>query len=662
MRTFSRGGVGGSGGIDKGFQNIGNSAQTAAKDMKSFNSEARNTDRSLGSLGKSGIVASKGLSGVAGSMRDVKTVAKGAIGIPAVIAALGAVPAVATAAAGATAQLGLALGQAGAGFALIGGAATAGAVGGLKAYSSAIMKAATDTRDAWVSSNEKAAEALEKQRTAILTASSASKEFNTQINSTIIQLTKTEAAIGKASFPTITREMGAWTGILRQLTPAIANTAGAITDIAGGFSRFVRTAEGGRALQRTFEFVNSSTIKAATAIDHLGRAGFRAFQLLIPGASRLQNSIVGVARSIDQWTSKSRNMNQLAGVFRTLETRMNQTITVAKNFGQGIIGVFSALNAQGGPDRLMKGLVGLSGAFQQTMSASGRGRQAIIQFMNAAQPALNSMGGLAKEAAVQFLALANNVVKAGQRSGGIGTLATVINSVANSLKPIRLLLQETFIAMGPVLADLLPDLAKLAQTFLGSTGVLVRYLRSVDSILEAFNSLPPGVRRTVAEIVAFNAAMKLTTGQSIPSLVGGLGSVVTSVGIMAGQWRIMSALTKQTPGHFRGVAAGARGLGAAFTALKIATVAGQLAILHTALGALGGAIGRANPPAGKLAASLNNVRSVGLVRSHQHSGKGQSGVCCSGAASWWSSSFAGKSGPEFKADGAAGIPEFQRDK
>jgi hypothetical protein len=435
-----------------------------------------------------------------------------------VIAAIGGIPAVATAAAGATAQLALGLGQGLAGGAAVGIPAIYGAVGALKAYTAAISSTVSASREAYFTLNEQREEQLEQQRATILNTQ-ASQRFNQQIDRTTIALSRWQALIGRAAFPIFTRELRAWTNLMPTYNDYLSQTVTELARIGGGFSRWLRHAQDGRLLQETFQFINASAQNAARTLDHLGRAGGRTFQLLIPYATNLQERIVGVARAIDRWTQQDQNMQRLNGIIEGMYSRFNQLLRIVRNFGSGLVGVFTALWNQGGPQRLMNGLEGLSEGFDRLMAKGNGARQAIGNFMNRSQPALNQLWKLTGEVVVEFGKLANNVVKAGQAGGKMGTLAEVIAGIRKSIGPLRKMFQETFIALAPVLARLTPELVKFMTVFLGSTGPLVTFLRAATTLLRIFNSMPGPVKTLVANLVALKAILG---GLGIGSLVGSL--------------------------------------------------------------------------------------------------------------------------------------------
>lgn len=302
--------------------------------------------------------------------------------------------------------------------------------------------------------------------------------------------------------------------------PRLAQTSEAAV---AGLGRAFDTVSGllaGRAEQggiNTFlEAVRRNSETAYEAAGRLTLALFNVFSRTIPFGEKLIDITADLITRFHEWTRNVSGQNTidqfLAGAYRQFQRLMQ----VTQNLGAALGNLFVGLGAgSGGLTRAMQSLVGFSEALRRASENTGR----MSSFMKAAQPALSAMYKLGGEAARQVLILANNLIKAGQQGGKIGTLAKVINALAASLKPIRVLLQETFVALGPVLADLIPDVVKFLGNFLGETGGLVRFLSAIDGILEAFNALPAPIREAAAEMVFWGTVLK---GLGITAIVGTL--------------------------------------------------------------------------------------------------------------------------------------------
>ena len=497
---------------------------------------ATDHDRLAGSfdaLSKRAAGASGGLDEVASSIRNVGTVAGAVAGVPAIIAGLGALPAVATAGAGALGQLSLSLGQAGAGFLAIGGTATAGAVGGLKAYTAAITSTVSASREAYEATHEARMEQLAQRREQIL-STRASLEFNRQIDQTSIALTRVQAEIGNEAFPFFTRELAGWTELIPRLSQPLLRLVSGVTALGAELSASLRSGEGLKRLEDVLDFVADSGIKAANALSQIVQVGLLWGNQLIPYATTLQNRVLGVAQAFNQWAQSGRGTATTVKWFGILNTRMNQIMGVVENLAGAFTNIFQGLNAGGQAAQAAAGLWRVTSAFERVTSAGMGGERAIASFMRASGPALRALGGFALEAARQFLLLADGVARAGQGGGKIGTLATVINSLTSALVPIRRLLQETFIALGPVLADMIPVAAEFFSHFLGSSGPLIGFLGTITRIMNAFNNLNPRVQNAVVQLTAAYAIFSALGGPALVSVGAGLSFIAVNVARLGG--------------------------------------------------------------------------------------------------------------------------------
>ncbi len=489
----------------------------------------------------------QGIQGVVSSIREVRTLAMG-FSIVGIIAALGGAIPLAISLTGALARLATGIGAGLAGAAAIGGAAVAGAVGGLRAYGAGIayvvsqagqlptnVASATSALSSATSAFQSAKDAVnsakkgtdeyaqaqlqlqsatlqlqqaqtEYQRMQILNTAAA-RGFAAETQDSSIQLAKLQAAVGNNVFPYFTRELDYWNEEIGTFTPRIAATSGALAAVAAKFSEFIRTSRQGKTLTLFFNFLSRSALRAENAIFGLGVGATRILEYLIPPAARLQNSVVRLSMAFAAWAQSAKGTQQIAAAIGFLERRMYQVITIATDLGRAIFNIFAAVNRSTNMENILNPLVFGMRDFADATDKGSVGAQKITAFMNAAKPALQAVASLALEAARQILILADNVIRAGQSGGKIGTLAQVINSVKASLAPIRVLLQNTFIQLGPALAKLIPEVVKFASAFLGSSNVLVAFVNRITGLLHLFNSLPPGVKSVVIEMVALNSIM-----------------------------------------------------------------------------------------------------------------------------------------------------------
>ncbi|MBA3616985.1 MAG: hypothetical protein H0W52_12835, partial [Rubrobacteraceae bacterium] len=464
---------------------------------------------------------------------------------------------------------------------------------GLKVYSAVLGRTISDSRSAYEATHENAVKQLEMRRNTILNTK-ASTNFNQQLDKSAIALTKVEAEIGRRLFPSLTKLLNLWTSKIPQLTPPLFRLMEGVTRVGVAFGTAYAHGQKFANLQKILGFVADSGIKAATALSNIADAGIQGLQAVIPAASRLQDHIVRLTGATREWVNSAEGMKTLRGIVDTLEQRFYQLVHIVRDFSVGIIGVFQALNKQGGVDRLMSGLEGLAKGFRKVMSESGSGREAIIRFMDAAQPTLNQLWRLTKTVVREFGLLASNVVKAGQSGDKMGTLARVIKAVRDSISPLRKLFQDTFIALGPVLAELIPEATEFLGVFLGSSGPLKVFLGAATKLLRVFNRLPDGVKSAVAAFLAFKA---IVGGLGLGALIVGTGKLATNFWAMRRASKASAAALLATSGAGTKAATGTAAAGVAtgaaatrFARLRAAAKAVGVSLLAFAGIASGGLV------------------------------------------------------------------------
>jgi hypothetical protein len=502
---------------------------------------------------------------VASNLRNVSTLIT-AMKWPFLIAGVGgAIPVVASLTSGALA-LAQGLGRAGAGLTAVGAVAAGGAVVGLKAYAAGLMSVAQASREAWSEQNAKAAEQLSKQRQQILTASAASQRYNAEVSDLTITLTKLQAAIGRAAFPTITREMDYLGEIVAELQPDIAATAGEVTRIAGGFVQWFRTAQQGAVLNRTVGFINKSAISGASILHNLGITGVMAIQPIIPMATDLQTEIMGLANAAAEWTKSTEGQAVLQQIFSQLYAEGRQLLPVFGDLAKGLYNVFSSLQGAGLTGQMMGGLASIASGFAKITAEGTRSGEAMDAFFGSVGPIIDATFRALGAFGAEILRVANTLVTFKNQGQQITVLEQTLNALAASARPIGNLLISTFKALGPEIPQLVTNIAQLAETFAGSTSTLVLTVQIINDMMTAFNALPTPVKTAVANFVAFQGVMSALGGPTIFGLIGAFTqlklamNVATIARASTGSVGIFSRLLS-------GLGVAVRGVGTAFMTL-----------------------------------------------------------------------------------------------
>lgn len=463
---------------------------------------------------------SAGFGHLASQIRGTMTVLQAAK-IPFLIAGIGgAIPTI-TAAAASAAGLALELGKAATGFTLVGGAAAGGAVVGLRAYTAGIASAVSASREAYTATHEHRMELLEQRRQQIL-STQASNAFNREIDNQIIGLTKLQAAIGSRVFPMFTREMRAWAPALRTNRGEIAGTAGAVAGTAAQFSKWFRTADGGRVFGNTLGFINDSAIKGSWALSDVAKTGVMAFQPLIPLARNLQNQIGGLTEKTQKWVSSAEGQNRLGGIFRSLYADAVRLGPVLLDLGKGVVGIFSAIDQAGLGKQAFAGLSFAASQFKVLTAEGSRSRAQIDSFLSSARELMPYVGRIVSELASQFFRVADTIMRARAEGSKLTILQTTLRGIEQAIRPVGDLLISTFVALGPEMGPLISNFAQLANTFAGSTSPLVGFVHQLNMVMGVFNSLPGPMKTFIANLVGAYGIYKAFGGGTVQSFVSSL--------------------------------------------------------------------------------------------------------------------------------------------
>ena len=456
------------------------------------------------------------------------------VGLPSLIAGVAGLVPVLISAAGATLQLAAGLSQGLAGAAVIGGTAVIGAAAGLGIYAKAVSSTVSASRSAYQALNENAKKHLEMRRNQILNTS-ASVAFNKQIDKTSIALAGVQAEIGNRVFPAFTRLTALFTSSLPKLTPPLYRLVDGVTAVGESFVTSLLKGQRFGQLSRLLNFVASSGISAAKIIANIGTGLLAAIQPVLPTSTRLLGNVRKLTAGFSAWANSARGARALSAGVAGLEKRMGQLWRVVANTSSGLAGLFGALGANNGIGGMLTGLIRLTAQFKNVTAEGSRGRKIIVSFMTAAQPILRETAATAGTLVKQVFGLGNALVHARDKSTGMSLVASVLRNIRDALPPIRRLLQDTFIALGPELGPLIQNLAKLAETFAGQTPALVQFLHNINLLLTTFNRLPTPVKNNIANIVAMGAIMKATGATSVLGFAGHLLTVLSVTAAIRGK-------------------------------------------------------------------------------------------------------------------------------
>lgn len=503
---------------------------------------------------------SSGFKSLASNIRATGTVLAAAT-IPFAIAGIGAgVPTIA-ALSSSVAGLAINLGKAGAGFTLVGGAAYAGARGGLAIYSKLIGSVIEGSREAFEATHEHAMKLLEQRRQTILNTK-ASSAFNTELNDQIIGFSKLQAAVGNRVFPVFTKEMDAWGEVLASNQNQIVNTAGAVSRVAAGFTKWFRTAREGKVLSDTLRFINESAYQGASILDGFGRAGVMAIQPLLPMSNKLQTNIAEVAYQTAKWTESAKGQDRLTAIYHDLWSESMRLVPIIEDLGAGLFHVFAAIDNSGLSDQATNGLASIASGLKSITREGTDSRKTLNQFMQNTETLMPVVGGAVMALVGQLGRIASEAIKARQEGHRLTILQEIFEGIRKSAKPLGNLILGTFEDLGPEIAKLIPNLAKIAETFAGSSGPLTQFVRLLNRAADLFNRLPGPVKSTIANLVALKIILG---GLGFGAVAGALGRFASNMFLSSRATGKLTAAMKAQSAVAAGSAAATTGAGAAAT-------------------------------------------------------------------------------------------------
>lgn len=438
----------------------------------------------------------------------------------------------------------------------------------LQGYYNLLESTISASREAYLATNEQVEAQLEKQRQDILNTQ-ASRQFNEEINESIIRFTELQAAVGNEVFPVFTEELDAWNEILTDMTPEIATTSRGIAQVAAEFSEFVRTADDGRLMRDFFDFFNESALRGADAVATLGRSFLIAFRPVLPLLSDLQDEVQDYLDLLEDAVSGREFQRGFPRFLEEAGDRFRYLVGIAVDFSQALGNIGRAIGRSGLTDRLFEGLHDSAQGFEELTEEGTRANRSITTFARQSGPLLEDIGDAVVGLVDEFLRVSGALIDFRTEGSKLTVLQQIFRAIDRAWRPLGNLLIETFKALGPIMPSLIENVAELLEVFAGSTGSLAIFLRLVDGILTTFNDLPDPVKSAVANFVALSAVVKLLTGSGVGSLFA-LSGVLTNIA--------------QTSA----IVSGSRGIGGLLGTLgRLALVVGVGSVLVAGLAAVG---------------------------------------------------------------------------
>lgn len=523
--------------------------------------------------------------------------------LPLLIAAIGGLIPVAAAAAGAIGGLALGIGQGlagGAGIAVGALGLAASALGGYAVAASFGVKAALEVGEKLEQQSQKtdqAAMAVARARDALSKAIPGTAEYaraQDQLTLAIQRYNKESAELARlqaqntpavqAFNAQVSRLKDAFSGLSIEINNRVlpvlgqfieAGIAGLprlepplyrlIDNVNGAAIAFLKLVQSGRQAGILSGLLDGIAAAGAPAFTLLTNAGLIFTNVMagtLPYSLSLLNVLSQLTSSAQEWTASVEGQQRIADTWSILAFRGQQLWRIISDLTQGLYGFLDAIGDSGVMDMMMIGLVGLSARFRDLTAAGSESREQITDFFTATQPILAALGGLAGEIADNFFRITNEILRTTDASTGLPVLETTLNGLRDAVRPVANLFRDTFIGLGPEIGPLISNLAQLANTFAGSTPVLVTFVHNVNTLLSTFNSLPDPIKSTLANALALFLLLQVTGVGSLLAVMGSIVQTVMPLQIFTATTGKATILSRILSGVWGMLGAAARGLAA----------------------------------------------------------------------------------------------------
>lgn len=270
---------------------------------------------------------------------------------------------------------------------------------------------------------------------------------------------------------------------------------------------------------------------AGSAIANFGTAGIMAFSRAVPYGIELLTNIQGLAVATSEWATSAEGIAQidafLAGVWDTA-TRLGGVIT---DLTAGFANLFASLRDSGITDQMLGGLESMAQSFRDITTEGTASRQAIDEFFAVASPILTALGELASTAVYEFFRVAEAVGLMAGSTEGLSLMEEIIYALNDALPSFSSMFIGFVENVGPLLVELIPKFAELADIIARNSGVIENIIHLFTPFLDVFLALPAPVQDFVVQMVAAEAAMHAIAGTTLTgSLISALSGIATTFG------------------------------------------------------------------------------------------------------------------------------------
>lgn len=428
--------------------------------------------------------------------------------------------------------------------------------------------------------------AVKAHRLALLNQQQQQEKMNTLFDIMTPRVLRLQKATHRARISLL--EMGG--GIMNAVAPALLLGLSRFNDFSDSLNSgatkmarnmdavsqsLIRTATSGQQLKSITRVLNGIKQAGPPTLRLLGNTALFAVNMLsplVPYGLRLLKTMNRLSGAARRWSASVEGQRAMGNVWADLWRRANRLWGISKDLALGLWGVARALDATGTGDYILRHLASVARNFRHIMREGGRGRQAVMKFMNDARPALSEGGKLVRELWRGFWRLAGALFGVTSKSSKLDILADSIRAVRKSIQPLVGFLIHELESVGPKLPKLIENTAEWFRVFARSQPEMLAFIDGLNAVLSAFNKLPEEQRIAIARTAAWMTVVKQLGGGA---LVGLIGSMAQTLFLS----RQINKVQARLPGKFDSTAKSARSLRGIL--LKLAGLAIVITVVAT---------------------------------------------------------------------------------
>jgi SLT domain-containing protein/phage-related protein len=285
--------------------------------------------------------------------------------------------------------------------------------------------------------------------------------------------------------------------------------------------------------------------QAGSAFQILGYGAIGAINALTPMLGTMQNVtdyLIEMTESFAVWSSTATGAASIASAWGVLNGYGSQLWSTVTLLVGAMIQFGGALQQSGLVQQMVSGLQNMALQMNLLTNAGTSSRDALNGFLGNAGPILSAVGAAAGALVMELFRVVDATTSMQNAATGNLLLVDIFGAIQDAVTPLGDLLINTFQDLGPVLVDLIPNLAQLAAIFAGSTPQLVIFLGVINTLMTAFNALPDGMQTTIAQMVALGMVFSSVGGTSIIGLLSGVIQTRAALATLGLQGGLLSTI------------------------------------------------------------------------------------------------------------------------